>query len=322
MNTKRKFVVLFLLIALIAVLVLRNVQSHAPVQPGTPADFWNIACGIDVDGSANDQYAFGGIYPPQGPWAIYYIQGYHDQFLHCVPLSDLTGNLAKISLELKRQANSGDIRPWLQNVAATWTPQSNDVQEIRRLLAQIEQDYLNYKKSDDDKSYALRVDDEHEFQIRWQRANRYWLSIFFEFGWLAFVALFALFPWIRNSNRLAWAADLGLAVPLLFLPFFLGYVPYTFTSAFPAGGIFYPYVIGHFRGLPLFKADLWLLEHAPQPFEPLTQEPGPMIALTGMGLVGPIAVSAIGAAVFASAFAISAAGRFLRDKLHRAHSTQ
>lgn len=276
-----------------------------------------IACGVDVDGSMKDFNYFGGIYPPQENWAIYYIQGYHDQFLHRVQLSELAPYLSKIENEWKDKSKIGDLVPAVAKVAQSWTREGDDEREVRRLLALLRESRLESAKEDDAERLARLLDDEEEFFQRWRRFKRYWATALFEFCWLSLVLIVAAIPWIRQSGRLAWATHLGLALPLLFLPFFLGYVPYTFTSAFPAGGILYPYLVACFSGLPLFDLDIWYYKHAPQPFEPLTQEPGPMLAITGMGVVGPIAICALGVAVFVSVYVTAFTGKFLASKFRR-----
>jgi len=317
MNRKLKLLIVLAIDLLVAILILRNVRSHAPVQSGSAAEFWMVACDIDVDGAVQDFNYFGGVYPPRGTWAVYYIQGYHDQFLYRVRLSELVPYLPKVERELKDDANRAKMQPWLVNASNQWTRESADVEEVRELLALMRREYLTSLRERDEASYASEKDDEYIFYERWRRANRYWATVLFEFLWLSLVLVLAAVPWIRKSGRLGWATHLGLTCPVLFVPFFLGYVPYAFTSAFPAGGVYYPYVITWFRGLPLFGADIWLLEHAPQPFEPLTQTPGPMLAITGMGLVGPIAVCAVGVIVFASAYAFAATGDFLKSRSYR-----
>ena len=109
----------------------------------------------------------------------------------------------------------------------------------------------------------------------------------------------------------------GLLPSLLFLPYFLGYVPFTFTSAFPAGGVFYPYILVWFRGLPWTSLDAWLLRSAPQLFEPLTQHPGPMLAVTGMGGVGPVATCGLGVVIGITIFGSGSAWRSVRSRLDR-----
>ena len=102
-----------------------------------------------------------------------------------------------------------------------------------------------------------------------------------------------------KSRQTELGHTLGIIATAVFTPFFLGYVPLTFTSAFPAGGVYYPYVLRHFRGLPSLSGDVWLLEHAPQPLDFLTQDIGPLLAITGFGSVGPIAVTVAGLIVAA-----------------------
>lgn len=298
MYRKAKMLLFSGAILTVAVLVLRNAKSHAPVQYGTAPEFWKVACDIDVDGSMKDFDKMGWIYPPQGEWAIYYISGYHDEFLHRVPVRELAPYLPKIETELKNKATEGETWPLLSRVSADWTREGNDEEEVRRLLALMRDTHLAIVKEKDRELHQYVLEKEKLFQERWHRANRYWITVVFEVVWLSGVLGFTLWPLLRDSSRMSWAIHLGLAAPLLFLPFFLGYVPYTFTSAFPAGGIYYPYVLYWFRGLPVFDVDIWYYEHAPQPFEPLTQEPGPMLAITGMGLVGPVAICAIGLAIF------------------------
>jgi hypothetical protein len=322
MNRRSKILAVVAIEFIVVAFVLRNVNSHAPVQSGTAGEFWMVACGIDVDGSMKEFDLFGGAYPPQGDWAVYYIQGYHGQFLYRVHLSELAPHLPTIESELKNEASNREKRPWLVGYSTIWTRQSDDEHEVRRLLSLMRISYLAYSKVLDEESYALSIDDEQEFLERWHRANRYWATVLFELAWLSLVLVFAALPWIRRSRRLAWAVHLGLTLPLLFVPFFFGYVPYAFTSAFPAGGVFYPYVITCFRRLPVFDADIWLLEHAPQPFEPLTQEPGAMLALTGMGLAGPTAIGAIGILVFVSVYGLASAWKFIAVKIRKSRGTR
>ena len=82
---------------------------------------------------------------------------------------------------------------------------------------------------------------------------------------------------------------LGLVPILLLLPWYLGYVPWVFTSAFPSGGILYPWLVIHFRGFPWTEVDSFILRHSPKILEPLSQSSGPPLALSGRGAFGPVA---------------------------------
>src|SRR5262245_2388410 len=241
--------------AVIGLLILRNVESHAPVERGTPSPFWMITCGVNIDGQTKQFDGLGGgAYPPQDEWAIYYIQGLHGQFLYRVPLTELVPQLTAFQTELKRNAEHGDGTPYHDYLLANWTQKASNENEVRRLIGVMREAKLvalEARDKEEGEHYdrrADRIEDDADFLERWQRAERYWLTVLFEFVWLTLVLWFAAWPWIRSRGRLAWAVHLGLTLPLLFVPFFLGYAPYTFTSAFPGGGIYYPYVIIRFRG--------------------------------------------------------------------------
>jgi hypothetical protein len=101
--------------------------------------------------------------------------------------------------------------------------------------------------------------------------------------------VFAAWPWLRGAGPARWAVHLGLVPLLFFLPYWLGYAQLTFTSAGPSGGILYPELLSHFRGLPWTGLDTAVLRVLPQVLEPLSQTPGPMLSLTNFGGVGPVA---------------------------------
>ena len=157
-------------------------------------------------------------------------------------------------------------------------------------------------------------------RYRWQRAKRYWLTALFEFGYLAGLILFIAIPWLRKGGRLAWSIHLGLVPLLLLLPWYLGYVPWVFTSAFPNGGILYPWLVIHLRGFPWTGVDSFILQHSPKILEPLSQSSGPPMAITGLGAFGPVAAFWIGVAIGACSFGIGTVYRYIRKPSYDATS--
>jgi hypothetical protein len=320
MPQRAKLLIVLAANAAIAALVLRNVQSHAPVQRGTPSQFWMVTCGIDIDGKTKQFDGFGGgAYPPQDEWAIYYIQRLHEQLLFRVPLEELVPQLPELTGNLKPKVNDDDTSPFHEHLLANWMQKSSDDDEVRRLITVIREARLvalgAQDKADGEQHdrRAWSIWDDNGFLERWQRAQRYWLTVLFEVVWLSLVLWFAAWPWIRNRGRLAWTMHLGLTLPLLFVPLFLGYNRLAFSSSFPGGGIYYPYVVIQFYRLPTIRADQWLLEHAPPIFEPLTQESGPWAAISEFGRVGPIAISMLGVAISVAIYSCAAIGKRLND---------
>jgi hypothetical protein len=282
-------------VALIGVWVLHNARIHCPVHEGTPEEFWSLTCGINLDG-ADGPRRMGGMYPPQGKWGIYYVQGYHDQFLHRVRLSELAPSVPAMVRVLEEKVEAGSAGPFHAGMLDRWNREDGEPRDIERLLRCRSEAYLAFLKDYDADIHAYRLENERGFSVRWQRAERFWLTLLFEFVWLAGVIVFAAIPWLRRAGRLGWAIHLALVPPLLFLPHFLGYAPYTFTSLFPDGGVAYPYAIRVFGALPLPWTDLdtWLMDRAPRWFQPFAQQAGMPLAMTGMGGIGPVSICGLG----------------------------
>src|SRR5438067_304339 len=114
---------------------------------------------------------------------------------------------------------------------------------------------------------------------RWERVRRYDWSASGEFVYLSALVVFAAWPWLRNGRPLRWAVHLGLVPVLLFLPYWLGYAGFTFTSAGPSGGVLYPWLIVWFGRLPWTALDTAIVSRLPPVLEPYSQTPGPMLSL-------------------------------------------
>ena len=97
-----------------------------------------------------------------------------------------------------------------------------------------------------------------------------------------------------GAGRWRWAVHLALLPPLVCLPYWLGYVPLTFTSSDEKGGVLYPALIAQLSGLPWSGLDTAILGALPKPLEPLSQTTGPMLSLSGFGAPGPVAVTGLG----------------------------
>ena len=122
----------------------------------------------------------------------------------------------------------------------------------------------------------------------------------FEIVWLSGVIVLCSLPWLRSWGRIGWAVCLAVLPTILFLPYFFGYAPFTFTSAFPVGGVVYSYVL-QWASIPFWligfdrtRLDTLILDGLPKVLEPLSQLPGPMMSLSGGAPAGPVAVGVFG----------------------------
>ena len=134
------------------------------------------------------------------------------------------------------------------------------------------------------------------FRERLERAKRVWLTLTFEGVYLAAWLSFVAWPLFAKS-RLRWHWRLGLAPFLLFLPYFLGYAPMTFTFG-PSGGFVYPGYLAlaslPMQLIPCSVADRHLWRLLPKMLASLSQIPGSPAAVSYMACVGPASSLAFG----------------------------
>ena len=212
------------------------------------------------------------------------------------------------SLEAQPQ---GDPPTVFQKGFAAWKRSRAAEDDAAGLLNEIRKARLENLKREVPELYE-EVAAEGQFPLRWERARRYWLTCLFEFLFLAGLLVFAAIPWVRGAGRLSWSIHLGLVPVLLFVPFWLGYVPLAFTSAWPSGGVVYPSLIIHFRGVLWTGLDTAFIEHVPKVLEPLWQPTGECMALTGLGAVGPVAAVGIGILVGGVTFGLGTLRCYIR----------
>jgi len=270
-----------------------------PVREGTSEDFWWCACRVDLDG--RDRDVFAGFYQPRDGWYIYYEQGIHGQFLYRLPRSEVLADYPEVLRRMVDAASHEDASPGLCRVREQ-LEKNRDVVEQNpdELLALICNVRLELLKQEDDGGYDYCLSAEEDFAERWRRIQRYWLNVVFECVFFSGLTVFALWPWLRGKGRTARSIHFGLTPFLLLLPYFLGYATWTFTSAGPSGGVFYPFAILPFRVVRfLGHIDQWCWEAFPKILEPLSQLLGPMLAVTGFGAPGPASAVMFGTVVAA-----------------------
>lgn len=295
-NKKQVIVGSFLLLMIAAVLWYAKLMF--PIREGTSEEFWWITCGVNLNGRGED--TIGGMYQPREGWYIYYIQGYHGRFLYRVPRSEAVADYPEV---LKRFEKSGRESKSDSKQHRRYLAIEQDRSQIEnnpeKFLMLIREDLMNQYKSKSEKLYQYGLEAEKIFEERWIRAKVFWCNIVFEILFFGFLVLFAFWPWLYNRNLWRFSLHLGLLPLLLFLPHYLGYCSWTFTSAGPSEGALYPWVIVWFRNIPIWTPfDQWLLGALPKILESFSQPLGPMLSISGGRTLGPIAALLIGFVVF------------------------
>ena len=131
---------------------------------------------------------------------------------------------------------------------------------------------------------------------RVQKTRYYWASFVFEFVWLAGLLWLALWPVIFRRPVWRLALHCSFIPLLLIMPVYLGYARITFTTHGPGGGVLYPWVVPWatmwFNGVNNF--DRAVMSALPQILEPLSQDTGPFMAISGRGIMGPTRAVIVG----------------------------
>jgi hypothetical protein len=299
MGSKGKLAAVGALILAVGLGVLWFRPVMAPVRPGTSADFWYAACGVWVGPPRKP--VLGRTYPPRDGWFLYYRQDFHGQTLYRVPAEEALADFPRVLRAL------GRAQPSTLPVPATrgfrrWAEQDPDESDAEGFLAAIHDSWRDYLRERNPGSAENLRDEEAAFAERWERVRRYEWNVWGEFVYLSALVVFAAWPWLRSGGPLRWAVHLGLVPALLFLPYWLGYAAFTFTSAGPSGGVLYPWLIVWFRRLPWTALDTALVSRLPPVLEPYAQTPGPMLSLSGTGGVGPVAALGLGLLIGALAY--------------------
>jgi len=308
MMAKVRLALVGLLVAAVTLTLAWLTPLMAPVKDGTSADFWEAACRVTI-GEQKDRRLLT-VHRWKDGWFVYGVLAIHQEFLYRVSESEVLADFPAVVEKLDSAPEGNHIPKHVLAGYKAWSQTPARQQGgAAALLASIREARLDQLRERDADLYELVVAEERAFDDRWEQTTRYWVNVIFEFGFFVGLIVFTVWPWLRWTGRAWWSARVGAFPLLLFLPYFLGYGSYTFTSAGPSGGILYPWVIWWcYRPVPSFLeedlwtcADPWILEHLPKVLEPLSQPLGSWMALSG-GYVGPLFICILAAMFSAVTF--------------------
>jgi hypothetical protein len=284
----------------------------APIRPGSPALFWLFACGVDLDATGRGNYIPGGdAYVIDENWVAYDDRNLHGSELYFVAMPDVMARFDRVVAELEEKRQHGDESAFVQGYAE-WRVQNPDSRDITKLVEITKNKFNERSAARGIRSLAYAVAQEQQFWQRWQRAKWYWANFVFEWVFLTGLALWTVWPGIRRRGPWIWAAHASTLPFLFWLPVFLGYASWSFTSAGPSGGIVYPFLLIFTRGGYCDSLDQWLLAHTPQILEPLSTPNGDFVSISG-GMPGPTSAFIAGLILAANAFFVA----FVAQHLHR-----
>jgi hypothetical protein len=286
-----------------------------PSKPGTSAEYWEYLCGVQLpEFKGHQTYSqFGGAYPVVEGKAYYYAQMHHASVLCFVPVGDVLSDLPRVQEQLANPQPPPPVNcVRYRSLCALYKESAEHRSDCAKYFGSVKVDAMNTQELE-----ALRITmakaskfppyDEHEdaeFFGRLGRAKRAWATFTFEGLYLAAWLMFVVGV---PPLRMRWFWRVACAPFLLFLPFFLGYAPMTFTFG-PSGGLVYPLYLA-LASLPMsivpcsvFDGFVWQL--FPKLLSGLSQVPGSPMAATRIACVGPVSSLAFGVVLLAGVSAI------------------
>jgi hypothetical protein len=270
--------------------------AATPIPRGTAAQFWQAAAHVEIEPPTFDALH---AYPARDGFYLFGIWAQHSTPLRCVPEAEVDAALPRVVAALEQLPP--DQRTWIPTGFEAWRAEGRG--EAGGLVSAITSAFRATLKPNLAEYVAWQ---ESNVDERWGRSRRFGLNVAFESLLFGMLVVVALWPWVRREARpWRWALHLGSVPTLLFAPYLLGYAVWVFTTAGISGGVLYPAIV-RLVGTPITwiwtPIDGPILDALPQPFEWLSQTPGPAGSLSGGG-VGPTAVVFLSMAVAAASWA-------------------
>ena len=125
--------------------------------------------------------------------------------------------------------------------------------------------------------------------IEWMRirqAQHLWYQAVFEVLWLALLIWFLFWPAIKGMRARRWAIHAALLPMLYMLPLYLGYQQTSGTSIGPVGGGVYTRSLYVLPRQYAAGWESWVIDQMPKLLDGLNAHPGPLMAVTGVGVPG------------------------------------
>jgi hypothetical protein len=293
----------------------------APIRKGSPEEFWYAALGVNMDGAERNYLIRADAYI-QDDMCIYEISGLHGTYLFSVPRETILSTFPQALRQFEQDLQDRDPNSFFPKVYEEWRDDSTiDHESPDRLLEIINEGYARRRQeraSSDEVPYGDGIQlEQYHRSYRLMQAKWYWANFAFEFLFFTGLIWFVLWPGIKNKGICAWARRL-VTLPLLFyLPVYMGYASYTFTSRGPSGGILYPFAVTIFLGGSINRIDIEIIKRVPRLLEPLSQGIGQWTTLSGRSMPGPTYLLGFGVALGSLVLIFSGVDKFCKHFRNR-----
>lgn len=290
------------LVALLSALGIARLAPYmSPVREGNSHAFWMAATGVKLTPEVPDRT--GDTYFVDDDWVAYDLWHFHGSDIYRVPVNEVLADFPSVIAELEKSAG-GEEKSFTIQGYLNWRDNPKLPRTAYALHTSIQEERLRDRMRQGPKYAYYLATSEFFFWRRWNRIPYYWANYAFEWTFLTGLALFLVWPLMRNHPRWRIALHRALIPLLFFIPAYLGYASFSLTSAGPSGGILYPFLLIYFGRWGFVTTwDSWTLSRMPPLLEPISTPIGAPMALTGKGSTGPTCAILFGLAAAAAILA-------------------
>ena len=278
----------------------------APIKKGTPGEFWYATCNVVLD--PNDKDVWRGQVLLQEGWFIYESVHLHGSRLYRVRESEAMEYFPEVIKKFEAECANDDPNNYFLSGYIKWKAiEESDRYGVEGLLEKIESARDDFYHTRFPTRLYDRYLDRYILRKRLMQAKWYWANILFEFILLSGIVWYAVWPIIKRKRKspLDWAWRFGMVPLFFFLPLYLGYAAYSRTSVGVSGGVLYPFMVIFIHGGSPNNVEQAILERIPQILEPLSQDIGIPMALSGCAMPRPVLVLGFSVVMAIIAFMVS-----------------
>lgn len=259
-----------------------------PTHPGCARDFWKLVTRVDWPYPTSNA-PWSGDFLIDGDSFYYSRQHLHGSVLFELSRADAMALWPEVETRLEDRAENHANDDPEASVYAEWSADIARL-EIDSFLDRIQDQRI---KSNDN-LVTYRAVEQHLMQRRVFKANHYHVNFIFEFAWLSMLVWLIFRPLIRRTSLIRAFFQWQLVPLMFFMPVYLGYASWTFTSVGPSGGVLYPRLLSYFTGGQRSVADQIILDRIPPLLISISQDIGPLMTVSGRGLIGPMSLFLLG----------------------------
>lgn len=273
-------VAVLLLLIIAGLLITASFATTAPIWDGSAEDYWYVTTLINLDNIDKGHISWGGFLTIYLQDYCYYSRFHlHGFDVFRAPTSEVNLLFPKLIENLENKTSHKDPNNPAYLGYLSWkSSPDKDKNDIEELIYHINETRIK-DVCNRNFNYASRLElYRYLMAVRVDKSRWYWANFVFEFTFLTGLVIWFLWPGIKQLKFRLWLIRVLFLPFLFFLPWYLGYVPWSVTTYGPRGGVFYPWLMLLSRVIRPWKFlssfEYWIVEHTPALLEILTHDTG------------------------------------------------